>query len=302
MPARDRRLWTAPIFVYDEGTDMARQPDTSATATPTKTPAETQAIMKRLFAQHPGAFTELHFRTAFELLVATILSAQSTDKGVNEVTPTLFAKYPDARALANADLPTLEQEIKTTGFFRQKSKAITGMAKALVEQHGGEVPTRMEQLVELPGVGRKTANVVLGHALDTPALPVDRHVLRVSNRIGIAKAAEPEDVERQLCDAMPRKQWTLTSDTLILHGRRICRPHPLCEQCAIVTLCDFAREWGRTAGDATATPATSPASGKSSRTRVAASRGGRAAGKAHKQPVLRTTAKKAIKKTGRSSR
>jgi endonuclease III len=202
--------------------------------------------MGLLFQQQPNAFTELDFRTPFELLVATILSAQSTDRRVNEVTPALFAKYPDARALAGASLPDLEREIKTTGFFRQKAKAIVGMSQALLDEHGGDVPARMEALVDLPGVGRKTANVVLGHALGVPGLPVDRHVLRVANRIGIAQAATPEEVEAQLCAAMPRDQWTLTSDTLILHGRRICRPRPLCEQCAVVERCDYARAWGKT--------------------------------------------------------
>jgi endonuclease-3 len=203
--------------------------------------------MELLFAQHPNAFTELDFRNAFELLTATILSAQSTDRGVNLATPALFAKYPDAAALAKADPADVELLVKTTGFFRQKAKAIMGMAAALVREHGGQVPADMDALTELPGVGRKTANVVLGHALDVPGMPVDRHVLRVSNRIGIAHAATPEEVETQLCAAMPREKWTLTSDTLILHGRRICRPDPLCDQCAVVALCDFAREWGRTA-------------------------------------------------------
>jgi endonuclease III len=205
--------------------------------------------MERLFAQHPNAFTELDFRTPFELLVATILSAQSTDRRVNEVTPALFAKYPDAATLARANQADLEREIKTTGFFRQKSKALLAMSLALVERHGGDVPADMDALTALTGVGRKTANVVLGHALGVPGLPVDRHVLRVANRIGIAHAATPEEVEAQLCAAMPREKWTLTSDTLILHGRRICRPRPLCEQCAVVELCDFARAWNKTAAD-----------------------------------------------------
>jgi len=197
--------------------------------------------MRRLEAQHPDADTELHFRTPFELLVATILSAQSTDERVNIVTPALFARYPDARALANADAAEVEPIIVSTGFFRQKAKAITGMSRALVDKHGGEVPAKMEALVELPGVGRKTANVVLGHALGVPGLPVDRHVLRVANRIGIAKSEDPEVVEQQLCAAMPRGQWTRTSDTLILHGRRICRPRPLCDRCSVREDCVYYR-------------------------------------------------------------
>ena len=202
-----------------------------------KTPVETRLILHKLEAQHPDADTELRYRTAFELLVATILSAQSTDQRVNMVTPALFTRYPDARALAKATAVELEPQIHSTGFFRAKSKALVGMARALVAQHGGEVPAEMEALTALPGVGRKTANVVLGHALGVPGLPVDRHVLRVSNRIGIADSDNPEVVEQQLCAAVPEERWTRTSDTLILHGRRICKPRPLCEQCAVQDDC-----------------------------------------------------------------
>src|SRR6476646_5266096 len=188
-----------------------------------KTPVETRHILDRLETQHPDADTELHYRTPFELLVATILSAQSTDQRVNMVTPALFKRYPDARTLAKATTDELEPQILSTGFFRAKSKSLLGMAKALVEKHGGQVPADMDALTELPGVGRKTANVVLGHALGVPGLPVDRHVLRVSNRIGIAEGDNPEVVEAQLCSKLPKSQWTRASDTLILHGRRICR-------------------------------------------------------------------------------
>jgi len=202
-----------------------------------KTPVETRLILRNLEAQHPDADTELHHRNAFELLVATILSAQSTDQRVNMVTPGLFTRYPDAHALAKATPAELEPQIHSTGFFRAKSRALVGMARALVTQHGGEVPAVMEALTALPGVGRKTANVVLGHALGVPGLPVDRHVLRVSNRIGIAESDDPEVVEQQLCAAIPAERWTRTSDTLILHGRRICKPKPLCEQCAVQDAC-----------------------------------------------------------------
>jgi endonuclease-3 len=236
---------------------MARQSSKPEAAL--KSPQETAAIMALLFEQHPNAFTELDFRTPFELLAATIMSAQSTDKRVNEVTPALFKKYPDARAMARAPQDDLERDIKTTGFFRQKAKALIGMAQALVAQHGGEVPADMDALTTLPGVGRKTANVVLGHALGVPGLPVDRHVLRVANRIGIAQAQTPEEVETQLTAAMPREQWTLTSDTLILHGRRICRPRPLCEQCRVVEHCEYARAWHKTADMTTAARAAASA-------------------------------------------
>jgi endonuclease-3 len=199
----------------------------------------TRDIMARLEAQHPNANTELNFTTPYELLVATILSAQCTDERVNQVTPALFKRYPDARTLARATTSELESQIQSTGFFRAKSKALIGMATAVAEHHGGDVPATMDALVELPGVGRKTANVVLGHALGVPGLPVDRHVLRVSNRIGIAGSEDPEEVERQLCAAIAPADWTRASDTLILHGRRICKPRPLCDRCAVRDDCDF---------------------------------------------------------------
>jgi endonuclease-3 len=206
-----------------------------------KSPKMTRRIIETLSQQHPNADTELHYRTPFELLVATILSAQSTDQRVNLVTPALFARYPDAPALARAEPAALESLILSTGFFRQKAKALIGMATSLVDAHGGEVPAQMDQLTALPGVGRKTANVVLGHALGVPGLPVDRHVLRVSNRLGIAEGDDPVVVEEQLCAALPPQVWTLASDVQILHGRRICRPKPLCDQCSVRADCDYYR-------------------------------------------------------------
>jgi endonuclease-3 len=206
-----------------------------------KTPREVRAILDKLEAQHPDADTELHYTTPFELLVATILSAQSTDVRVNMVTPALFKRYPNAHALAKATPGELEPQIHSTGFFRAKSKALVGMAQALVAEHGGDVPPHMDKLVTLPGVGRKTANVVLGHALGVPGLPVDRHVLRVASRIGIAESDDPVVAEQQLTRALPNERWTRASDTLILHGRRICRPKPLCDQCAVREDCDYFR-------------------------------------------------------------
>jgi len=216
-----------------------------------KSPKTTRRIIETLATQHPNADTELHYRNAFELLVATILSAQSTDERVNMVTPALFERYPDAPALASARAEQLEPVIMSTGFFRQKSKALVGMAGKLVSDHGGQVPADMEKLTRLPGVGRKTANVVLGHALGVPGLPVDRHVLRVSNRIGIAEGDDPEKVEAQLCAALPTQLWTLASDVQILHGRRVCRPKPLCDECSVRADCDYyhhviVKERGRT--------------------------------------------------------
>jgi endonuclease-3 len=206
-----------------------------------KTAASVRRIIQTLATQHPNADTELHYRTPFELLAATILSAQSTDARVNIVTPALFERYRDAKAMARATPTELEPLIVSTGFFRQKSKALIGMAQKLVADHGGEVPPDMEKLTQLPGVGRKTANVVLGHALGVPGLPVDRHVLRVANRIGIVDSEDPEKVEADLCSKLPKDMWTLTSDALILHGRRICKPRPLCDQCSVRKDCDYYR-------------------------------------------------------------
>lgn len=206
-----------------------------------KSAQTTRRVIETLAAQHPNADTELRYRNAFELLVATILSAQSTDERVNMVTPALFRRYPDAQALAKASQAALEKQIMSTGFFRQKSKALIGMAQRLVAGHQGQVPADMEKLTALPGVGRKTANVVLGHALGVPGLPVDRHVLRVSNRIGFAEGDDPEKVEAQLCRLLPPSMWTLASDVQILHGRRVCRPKPLCDQCSVREYCDYYR-------------------------------------------------------------
>jgi endonuclease-3 len=240
-----------------------------------KTATDTRLIFDKLAAQHPNADTELHYRNAFELLVATILSAQSTDQRVNMVTPALFSRCPDARALAGTEAEALERLIHSTGFFRAKAKALVGMARALVADHGGEVPADMAALTGLPGVGRKTANVVLGHALGVPGLPVDRHVIRVANRIGIAESDDPEVVERQLCAAMPKEAWTRASDTLILHGRRICRPKPLCDQCAVSDECDYvlALQQEREAGDRPRPGSrTPPAAGRPSRPKAPARR------------------------------
>ncbi len=201
-------------------------------------------VLDRLEGQHPNATTELHYSTPFELLVATILSAQCTDARVNEVTPRLFAKYPTAAAIARVEPETLEPIVKPTGFFRAKSRSLVGMSRALLERHGGEVPASMDALTKLPGVGRKTANVVLGHALGVPGFPVDRHVLRVTNRIGLVRADDPVAIEKKLCKALPPERWTRASDTLILHGRRVCKPRPLCDRCQVRGDCDYFRKLG----------------------------------------------------------
>ena len=210
-----------------------------ATPKPSKSPADTRRIIHQLFTQHPNADTELHYSNPYELLVATILSAQCTDERVNQVTLALFRRYPDARALSHATTQELEPQIQSTGFFRAKSRSLLGMSTEVVEHHQGEIPRTMEELTALPGVGRKTANVVLGHALGVPGLPVDRHVLRVANRIGIARGDDPVIVEHQLNSALPPEEWTQASDTLILHGRRICKPRPLCDRCVVNKDCNF---------------------------------------------------------------
>src|SRR4029079_13315991 len=164
---------------------------------PSKSVADTRRIMAKLEGQHPNADTELHFSTPYELLVATILSAQCTDERVNQVPPALFKRYPNAASLAKATTAELEPQIQSTGFFRAKSRSLLGMATAVRDRHQGAIPANMDALTELPGVGRKTANVVLGHALGVPGLPVDRHVLRVAIRMCIAKGDDPVVVEQQ---------------------------------------------------------------------------------------------------------
>ena len=196
-----------------------------------------QQFVSKLAKQHPEVFTELNFSTPFELLVATILSAQCTDKRVNLVTEKLFAIYRSPQALAQARTEDLEKQIRSTGFFRSKARALIKMAASVAEDQGSVVPRQMKELIALPGVGRKPANVVLGHALGVPGLPVDRHVLRVANRLNIATSTKPESVERQLCEALPKKNWTKASDILIRHGRRICKPRPLCSECCVASDC-----------------------------------------------------------------
>jgi endonuclease III len=197
--------------------------------------------MDRLAREYPATRIALNFETPLQLLVATVLAAQCTDKKINEVTPALFRRYPAARDYAEADLSELEEMVRATGFFRNKARALKNLGQALLAAHDGEVPASMEALRKLPGVGRKTANVVLGHALGVPGLPVDRHVLRVANRIGLVKNDDPVRVEAQLCGMLPPERWTRASDALILHGRRICRPKPLCKICNVRPHCDFYR-------------------------------------------------------------
>ena len=202
-----------------------------------------RAIVARLAKAYPGATCALHHASALELLVATILSAQSTDARVNLVTPTLFAKYRSARDYASADPAVLEQEIHSTGFFRNKTKSIIGMAQALVERHGGAVPDTIAALVELPGVGRKTANVVLGTWFGkTEGIVVDTHVQRLSTLLGLTRETDPVKIERDLMTLVPRDRWTWWSHTLILHGRQVCiARRPRCDVCVVSRWCPSSR-------------------------------------------------------------
>jgi endonuclease III len=208
---------------------------------PAANPEAAARILDLLEAAHPEAACALHYRNPFELVVATILSAQCTDKRVNEVTPALFARYPDAATLAAATQAELEQIIRPTGFFRAKAKSLIGCARALVAQHGGAVPPRMEKLVHLPGVGRKTANVVLGHAFDVAeGIAVDTHVLRVASRLGLVRSQDPLEVEAALMALVPRERWTRTTDLLIFHGRKVCDARrPDCGHCTLFAQCAF---------------------------------------------------------------
>jgi endonuclease-3 len=193
---------------------------------------------RELAAAYPDAHCELDFTNPLQLLVATILSAQTTDKRVNMVTPGLFAKYPTAADLAAADRAELETIIQSTGFFRQKANSLLGMAQALCENFGGEVPGRLEDLVTLPGVGRKTANVVLGNAFGKPGLTVDTHFGRLARRFGWTRHTDPDKVEVEVGELIPKSEWTILSHRLIWHGRRICfSRRPACGACPVANLC-----------------------------------------------------------------
>ncbi|SFS99950.1 endonuclease III [Marininema halotolerans] len=202
----------------------------------------TKKILALLSQMYPDAHCELDFRNPFELLIATILSAQSTDKQVNIVTKGLFAKYPHPQNYIDLTEEELAEEIRGLGLYRNKSRNILQTCKILTSQYGGEVPTNRAALESLPGVGRKTANVVLSNAFDVPALAVDTHVLRVSNRLALADSDNPLEVEKQLNHKVPRKDWTDTHHQLIWHGRRICSARkPKCERCDLLPLCWYGK-------------------------------------------------------------
>jgi endonuclease-3 len=200
-------------------------------------------VVTRLKAEFPDARTELDWKNPLELLVATMLSAQTTDVQVNRVTQTLFAKYRTAEDYAHADPTELEEEIRPTGFYRNKARSLLNMADALVEEHGGEVPNTMQELVALPGVGRKTANVVLGNAFGVDeGIVVDTHVRRVSGRLGLTENKDPVKIEQDLMKVLPVEDWTVFSHLLILHGRRTCKARkPDCPNCVLNDICPSAR-------------------------------------------------------------
>ena len=206
-----------------------------------KLPALRQRIpllLAKLEEAYPDAHCALHFRNPFELLIATILSAQCTDERVNMVTPALFSKFPTAALTAKAKVEDIEAIVRSTGFFRAKAKSILGASKIIVEHFDGEVPSTLEELVKLPGVGRKTANVVLGDAFGIPGITVDTHVGRLSRRLGLTKLDDPVKVEFALNKLIPQPQWTIFSHRLIFHGRRVCSARkPACQRCTLNDIC-----------------------------------------------------------------
>jgi endonuclease-3 len=200
--------------------------------------ARARRIARGLARRYPDAHCALVHANPLQLLIATILSAQCTDARVNRVTPALFRRYPDATAYAGARSKELERLIQSTGFFRNKARNIINCCKQLVEKHGGEVPRTMDELVPLPGVGRKTANVILGNAFDVPGIPVDTHVGRLSRRMGLTTHTDPVKVERDLMALVPRKGWTMFGHRMIFHGRQVCHSRkPDCASCELAKLC-----------------------------------------------------------------
>ncbi|MDE3113126.1 MAG: endonuclease III [Chloroflexota bacterium] len=216
---------------------------TKRAARPARAPARERArpILGRLAKAYPDWGPTLEFRTPLDLLVATILAAQARDERINEVTRTLFQKYRSAPDYVRAPQATLEKEIRSTGFFRQKAKAIKGATQGIVERFGGEVPRDMDGLTSLHGVGRKTASIVLGAAFGVPAIAVDRHVERVATRLGLALKGK-DGVERGLAALYPKRDWYKVTWTFVLHGRRTCTPTPACPRCPVLELCPYPKK------------------------------------------------------------
>jgi endonuclease-3 len=228
----------------DHRAEYASRPPTPPKAVRSDAAPITEVI-DRLKREYPDAHTELDWTTPLELLVATMLSAQTTDVRVNQVTKALFRKYRSAADYAGADLGELEEVIRPTGFYRNKARALQGMARALLEEHGGKVPHTMTELVALPGVGRKTANVVLGNAFGVDeGIVVDTHVQRVSHRLGLTTNEDPEKIEQNLIAVVPREDWTTFSHLLIFHGRRVCKARkPDCPNCVLNDICPTAEAY-----------------------------------------------------------
>jgi endonuclease-3 len=200
--------------------------------------ARARRLVRSLAKLYPDAVCALHYETPLQLLIATILSAQCTDARINLVTPALFARYPDALALANAEQAELETMIQSTGFFRNKARNLIACCQRLVEKHGGQVPRTLDELVALAGVGRKTANVILGNAFATPGIPVDTHVGRLSRRLGLTTETDPVKVERDLMRLLPAKEWVNFGHRMIFHGRQVCHARkPNCAGCALAKFC-----------------------------------------------------------------
>jgi endonuclease-3 len=217
-----------PAVVRDVPRRRFRPPD----------PERVEALLGLLAQAYPDATTALHHQNALQLLIATILSAQCTDERVNQVTPALFARYPDAAAFAHASRAELEEMVRSTGFYRNKAKSIQTCCADLVARHGGEVPRTLEELTALPGVGRKTANVVLGNAFGIPGIVVDTHVARLSKRLGLTREGDPVKIEFALMPIVPREHWSVFSHWLILHGRRVCVARkPRCSICPLASHC-----------------------------------------------------------------
>ena len=207
---------------------------------------EIPLVMDALEKMHPEAACALDFRTHFQLLVAVMLSAQTTDVSVNKVTPVLFEKYPTAEAMAEADPLDVQEIIRTIGLYKNKAKNVVALSKMLVEDYGGEVPADHKELVKLPGVGRKTANVVLAEGFGEARIAVDTHVFRVSNRIGLTEGKDPVDVEEQLMKRLPKDQWTRAHHLIIFHGRKVCHARkPDCEGCDIKDICLYNKRGGK---------------------------------------------------------
>ena len=227
-----------------------------------RTPRQRALATAAMLAQNYPAACALDHANPLELLVATILSAQTTDERVNRVTPALFARFPTAADYAGADPGELEELIHATGFFRAKARSLIGMGRVLCEKFAGEVPDTMEGLTSLPGVGRKTANVILGVAFDQPGFPVDTHVIRVSNRLGLVRVQDPVKIETEICRMVPPHEWTGLSLRLILHGRQVCvARRPRCEVCVLESWCPSSSLRAGRAGRATPKPATGRGTG-----------------------------------------